>query len=338
MRIKAIVTAGAAALVLLTGCASGGLDPASGGAGVAADESGYSQSAVEDAAARDSAGGDSAGGDGAAGDTDVAPSQDYMVREASLGLKVDAILDAAVQVRQIASAAGGSVTSESFGDEYYGPASTGIDRYGSLTISVPSASLDEVMAQLSELGEVRTRSSNAYSVQDEYVDVEARIATLTASIDRMRDLMAQTDDIDQIVKLETALSSRQADLDALQARLNALQSSIAMSPVNVMLTTTNDLGEPQGGFVDAIKSSWSALTQSARALLIVAGALLPWLVVGGLVGAVVWWLVKRLRGHRAAKAAAAAPPRPTQPAPAAASTSSTPPQADPTKAPPIKDA
>lgn len=247
-------------------------------------------------------------------ETDLAVSQEYLVREAAIGLKVDDIAEAAGRVRQIAAAAGGSVINESFGDDYYGPARTTIDRYGSITIAVPSERLDATIDELTQLGEVRTRSSNSQDVESEYVDVEARIATLEASIERMRDLMTQTNDIDQIVKLETALSSRQADLDSLQARLNALSARIAMSPVSVMLTTTDDLGEPTGGFLGALKDSWEAMKTSAGILLTAAGALLPWVVVGGLGTWALVWVIRRAQGRRRDRAASeqqypAAPPQ-----------------------------
>ena len=236
---------------------------------------------------------------GDVGLSDLGSNEKYRVREAAIGLKVDNIAEAAAHVRRIASAAGGSVLNESFGDDYYGPASTTIDRYGSITISVPSERLDATIDELTNLGEVRTRSSNSEDVEAEFVDVEARIATLEASIARMRDLMSRTDDIDQIVQLETALSNRQADLDSLQARLNSLSARIAMSPVSVMLTTTDDLGEPTGGFLGALKDSWEAMKTSAGILITAAGALLPWVVVGALAGWGLWALRKALRRRRA---------------------------------------
>ncbi|MGA8047543.1 MAG: DUF4349 domain-containing protein [Dermatophilaceae bacterium] len=291
MSMARIVAVTAAVAALLTGCSastmsdSGG-DSAEPGVAVFSGESDDGGVAAEDSA-RTAV--DPISPPGVAGDPQ------YQVREASLGIKVDSISDAAARVRQIASDAGGSVTSEQFGDVLYGPADSAIDRYGTMTISVPSEQLDAALDQLSGLGEVRTRSSNAYDVEDEYVDVEARIATLEASIARMRDLMEQTEDVEQIVSLETSLSARQADLDSLQARLNSLQSRIAMSPVFITLTTTDDLGEPDDGIIGALKDAWDAFTRSAALLITTVGALLPWLLLGGLAAWLLVVLVRRIR-------------------------------------------
>jgi uncharacterized coiled-coil protein SlyX len=304
MRITRIVAVTAAVAALLTGCSGSTMSDSGGDAaepGVPVFSGEADPGAVQGGAAEDSAraGTDPLPSPGVAGDTQ------YQVREASLGIKVDSISDAAARVRQIASDASGSVTSEQFGDVLYGPADSTIDRYGTMTISVPSEQLDAALDQLSGLGEVRTRSSNAYDVEDEYVDVEARIATLEASIARMRDLMEQTEDVEQIVSLETSLSQRQADLDSLQARLNSLQNRIAMSPVFITLTTTDDLGEPDDGIVGALKDAWNAFTRSAAVLITSVGAVLPWLLVGGLATWLVLGLMRRFRGRRRTQPAAA---------------------------------
>lgn len=301
--VRMLLAAVAVMTLLLAGCSTGqdtsdeGAAPVAGGGAPAdygADKAEQDAASIADQQAP----------------SDLTGSQEYRVREAAIGLKVDDIAQAAAQVRRIAAEADGSVVNESFGDDYYGPARTTIDRYGSITIAVPSERLDATMEALSQLGEVRTRSSNSQDVEAEFVDVEARIATLEASIERMRDLMTQTNDIDQIVKLETALSSRQADLDALQARLNSLSARIAMSPVTVMLTTTDDLGEPNGGFIGALEDAWEAMKTSAGILVTAAGALLPWVIVGGLGVWALVWAIRRNERRRQAKATAASRTQP----------------------------
>ena len=296
MRLKQLIAIGVASAALLTGCSVGGsADSAGPEAGGLSEGLAVAGDASEEAA-RAASDGDASAPEPVSGE--------YLVREASLGIKVETISDAAARIREIARAAGGSVTNEQFGDGFYGPGGTDITRYGTMTISVPSERLDATIEQLTALGEVRTRTSNAYDVQDEYVDVEARIATLEASIARMRALMDRTEDIEQIVDLETALSARQADLDSLQARLNSLDQRIQTSPVTIMLTTTDDLGEPDDGIVGALKEAWDAFTTSAALLITTVGALLPWLLVGGVALWALVTVVRRLERRRRQRAAA----------------------------------
>lgn len=305
MHLRRVLAVAAASAVLLTGCSSSGVfSPGSDSAGAPSFEE-HSAGAADRA---ESAEGSPAEGSGS---ENLAAAEQYLVREATIGLKVDAIGEAAGKVRAIAAGAGGTVTEERFGDEVYGPARESIERYGTMTISVPSDKLDATIEELTKVGDVRTRSSSAYSVQDEYVDVEARIATLTASIDRMRALMSRTEDIKQIVELETALSARQADLDSLQARLNSLKASISMSPITVILTTTSDLGQPDDGFLAALKNAWNGFTRSAAVLVTTIGVLLPWVLVGGLGVALLIWALQRVRRRRPTPAAGPAAPTDT---------------------------
>lgn len=299
MKLTTFLAAGAAAALLLTGCSAGSGDTATDG--------GMPAVMSDDQAYLSESGGDAAGAadedvqPGAPGELQVDP--DYLVRRASLGIKVDDIFAAAVQVRQIAAAADGLVVNEHFGDEMiYG--TSNLNRFGMMTISVPSEELDPTLDRLGEIGEVRSRSSESVDVKDEYVDVEARIKTLTASIERMRDLMTQTDDVEQIVRLETALSARQADLDSLQARLNNLTASIAMSPVDISLTTTDDLYSDETGFIGAFKDAWNDFKASATVLVRATGALLPWVITGGLAAWLLVWGVRRTRRTRAGAATA----------------------------------
>ena len=310
-----VMAVAAASAVLLTGCSSGGpFSPASDSAGAPA----FEEHSVGAADRAESAEGAPSIPGNSSGSENLAAAEQYLVREATIGLKVDTIAEAAGKVRAIAAGAGGTVTEERFGDEVYGPARESIERYGTMTISVPSDKLDATIEELTKVGDVRTRSSSAYSVQDEYVDVEARIATLTASIERMRALMSRTEDIKQIVELETALSARQADLDSLQARLNSLKASIAMSPVTVILTTTSDLGQPDDGFIAALKNAWTGFTRSAAVLVTTIGVLLPWILVGGLGVALLIWALRarsRRRSSAATPSATAAAPTTATPAP-----------------------
>lgn len=301
-----LLAAGAAATVLLTGCSA-----SSDSAGGSAPDQDMS---VEEGLARPAMASDGAAADEMASESELPTDTDYLVRWASMDVKVEDVTESATKVRSIASAAGGVVTSEQFGDDrFYGSGQA--RAYGSISISVPSEKLDEVLDELATVGEVRSRSSESTDVKDEYVDVEARIKTLTASIERMRDLMSQTDDIKQIIELETALSARQADLDALQARMNDLKGRIAMSPVQVSLSTGDDPYYEEPGIAGAFKQAWNDFKSSATVLVRAVGALLPWVLIGALAAWPLIWGLRRTRTRRATASTPTEAPAETTPAP-----------------------
>lgn len=305
MKISKLLVAGAAATLLLTGCSAS--EMSAGDSAGSAPMVDMADAADMDWSAETRAEmGDGAAAEGPAPAQDELPSDtDYLVRWASMDLKVEDVTEAATQVRAIASNAGGMVTSEHFDERVHGSMAPPRN-HGMIRISVPSDRLDAVLDELAEVGEARSRSSESMDVKDEYIDVEARITTLTASIERMRDLMTQTTDIKQIIELETALSARQADLDSLQARLNDLQGRIAMSPVDVSMSTGDDPFYEEPGILGAFKKAWNDFKASATVLVRATGALLPWLLVGGLAAWALLWGYRRTRARRTAASAPAA--------------------------------
>jgi len=221
-----------------------------------------------------------------------------IIRTASLYLTVADVGTAAVRARAIASGTGGAVLDESInataalpsapgGPSPATPSSSTVRRgnSGYLTLSIPSAKLDQALDQLAEIGTVVQRTSGAKDVTATYVDVESRIATKKASIERVRALLAQAKDIQQIVAIESELANREAELESLQAQLAALSSQVAMSTVTVALSSNPDsvVAEGATGFMSGLKSGWAAFLASVRVALTVLGAILPFLGVAALI-------------------------------------------------------
>jgi hypothetical protein len=223
---------------------------------------------------------------------------DKLVRTASLQVQVDDVEAKAAQARQIAVAAGGTVLSENSSAV---PANDGsIDKQGSrssMTLAVPSDTLDRVVDDLGKLGTTVQRASSARDVTSTYVDTQSRIATMKAGLDQLRTLLGKATDLNQIVSLETEIARRQADLDSLQAQLNALDKKVAMATVTATLVTAANVVVPEEdgtGFLGGLKAGWKAFLGASSSLLTVVGAILPFVVLLLLLAApVVWWRRRR---------------------------------------------
>lgn len=228
----------------------------------------------------------------AAGSVAVQPAQ-KLTRRADLALRVTDVDATAEKVRAIAASAGGTVTSERI---HGGGMPDSRATLSTLSISVPAERLDDALAQLGKLGTVLDRNLSTEDVTTTYVDTESRLATMKASVERVRTLMGQATKIGDIVALEGELAKRQGELESLEAQLAALKSSVAQSPIEVRLSTDADaLSTVQrGGFVNGLKAGWSAFTASVVILLTALGALLPFAIALALVLVpLLWWLRRR---------------------------------------------
>lgn len=308
-RTTAALAAGAAALLLAAACSGAGSDSSEPAA-----RNNAGSEAKPPSAGQDRSGGAKGGSDtGSVGRVDpaaVTAQSEYLARSAMLALKVKSIAAAAASVRSISTAHDGVVLSESIGDGGETPVP---DRgritamnYGQITISVPGNRLDQALAALSEVGTVIRRESTSENVREQYIDTESRVKTMRASVDRVRALMARATDIAQIVTLESELSRRQADLEALEAQLASLKDRVARAPIQVSLTTDSDVivADDNDGFLAGLQGGWRAFTASVVVLLTALGAVLPFAVTAAVVALPVWWVVRRRRAHRSPVSAA----------------------------------
>ncbi|HEU4330324.1 MAG TPA: DUF4349 domain-containing protein [Lapillicoccus sp.] len=310
-RPVAVVGAGLLALVALGACSnsSGGSAASNGSAGSAVapanPELGAPNADTPDAASEDAQKltQGSASGGGVANPSSPAQvaAGDKLVRTASLQVQVDDVEGSSAQARQIAIAAGGMVVSENSSAV---PVSTGgVDKQGSrsaMTLSVPADTLDRVLDELGKLGTTVQRTSAARDVTSQYVDTQSRITTMKAGLDQLRALVGKATDLNQIVALETEISRRQADLDALEAQLKTLDKKVAMSTVAVTLVTATNVVVPEedtSGFLGGLKAGWKAFLGASSGVLTVLGAVLPFAVLLAIVAVpLLWW--RRRRANR----------------------------------------
>ena len=80
-----------------------------------------------------------------------------------------------------------------------------------MTVRVPSNELDNLVKGLDPgVGEVTRSEVRSEDVTDQLVDVEARIATQRASVDRMRVLFERAGSTAEIAQIEGELTKRQS--------------------------------------------------------------------------------------------------------------------------------
>ena len=292
-----------AAVALVGGCSGSGDQSASvGGAAASSPNTAYAQ----DNATR-SAVGSAVGKDGdTKTESGVDVADQKLVRTATLSLKVKDIGEATAKVRAINLAAQGFVLSENIGSypassTSDSPSKVGVNpsTYAVLVISVPVDALDPTLDKLQAIGTVLDRHSETENVTEEYVDVQARVTSMKKAVARIQDLIDKTSNIDQLVRLEDELSTRQANLEAIQARLASLERQTARSPITINVTTDPELVEveetPASGFLGGLEEGWKAFVASMVALLTVLGALLPFVILLGILALPMAWVWRRRR-------------------------------------------
>ena len=161
-----------------------------------------------------------------------------------------------------------------------------------LTLRIPSAKLDDVLAKAKGLGTVTSLSVSHDDVTAQRVDQDARIQALQTSVTRLTDLMKTASSTADLLQAEEQLSKRQAELDGLRSQRAALGDQISYATMTISLSTKPP-AVPRTGFGEAVHSGWIALLRVMHAVMLTAGFLLPWLPVL-LVLAVVIYVLRRI--------------------------------------------
>lgn len=259
---------GAGLLVLaVAGCTANGDDSASGGSSDMAAVAPEAGAAAGPGAARQD------GPATAAGSVVLEPQ---LVRTAKLDVVVDDVSARAGEAGAAARAAGGVVA----GDDRSGK---GDRARASLVLRVPPGKLDGVLDQLSRMGTEQQRSSTTEDVTEDVADVGSRVATMQASIARVRAILSRAERIGDVVAVEGELSRRVTELESLQARQRALAGRTSYATVNLGLYAQSvaPAAPPaeRGGFVGGLQDGWDAFTATVNGLLTVLGAVLPFLIL-----------------------------------------------------------
>ncbi len=136
---------------------------------------------------------------------------------------------------------------EGLGGFLFGQESTGSpDPRSTLTFKVPPDRFRDAMRRLGELGEVRSQSVSAEDVTEAIVDIESRIQTAEASVERLKEFLSEATDIEDIAELEAQLLQRETTLETLRGQLRTLEDRVDLA--TIFLTLTEALANPQFDF------------------------------------------------------------------------------------------
>ena len=155
--------------------------------------------------------------------------------------------DLVVAVTDVAAAgAEASRVIASVGGYLFGQQTTGAPEPRSVLIfKVPPENFQETLTLLGNIGDVRTQTVTADDVTERVVDLESRIKTSEASVERLQALLAEASDIKTIANVEGQLLQRETDLETLRGQLRTIQDHVALATIT--LTLTEALANPQIG-------------------------------------------------------------------------------------------
>ncbi len=151
-----------------------------------------------------------------------------IVYTASLEVEVDDVIAAGRRALTELAGLGGVL----FGQE----TSSGPEPRSVLTIKVLPETSPLPSIACAGLGTLVSQTVYADDVTERVVDLESRIITAAASVERLREFLEGATDLEDVAQLEAELLSRETDLELLRGQLRTLEDSVALATIVLVLT------------------------------------------------------------------------------------------------------
>lgn len=187
---------------------------------------------------------------------------------------------------------------------------SGSAEYGSrrseYVFRIPSEKYGEFLTSAENAGNAVYKSEDAQDVTSTYVDLEARVLSLETQRDRLLELQAKAETLEDLLTIEDHLTQVQYELESYTGQKKVLEDQIEASTVTVSVREVRILTPTETGFgarlSAAFLSGWRDFGDETQDFVIDLTENLPWIILWGLViAAVVVWR----RKHKGSR-----PPRP----------------------------
>jgi hypothetical protein len=103
----------------------------------------------------------------------------------------------------------------------------------SITIRVPVATFDRAVKRIEKLGDVLNRNVTAQDVTEEFRDLEIRIRNARAVRDRLEQLLAKANKVEESVLVEKELERVAGEIERMEGRIKFLKDRAAFSTITV---------------------------------------------------------------------------------------------------------
>ena len=189
-------------------------------------------------AEREAAGGDDATGETAEPDPLGSGALTVQANPIDLGRDIIYTASIAVEVNDVAEATRqASRIMQRFGGLLFGQETTGgTEPRTVLVFRVLPEDFSQALDALGSIGTVRNQQVSADDVTERVVDLESRINTAEASVERLRGLLENATNINDIADLENQLLARETNLETLRGQLRTIEDRVDLATITLTIT------------------------------------------------------------------------------------------------------
>ena len=240
-----------------------------------------------------------------------------LIRDANLSVETKTYEDLLAKMEQQINLFGGYVESMSESGRSYRSSSSYRSAY--ITARIPADRLDEFLGIVDGLGNVTRKNLSTRDVTSNYVDIESRLNVLQTEKESLQKIMASAETTTDMLETQSRLYDVIEEIEAYEAQKRTYDSLISYSTVSIDVSEVVELTpqpeetkleELSRRFVQSLGDLWEAIIDFCIDFIVA----LPWLLVLGAVGGLIFLIIflpihnrakKRRKAQKEAEAAKA---------------------------------
>ncbi|MGD1004305.1 MAG: DUF4349 domain-containing protein [Methanoregulaceae archaeon] len=159
-----------------------------------------------------------------------------------------------------------------------------------VVLRVPQSAFENTLEGVKAIGTVKSVSTQGEDVTEEYVDLTAQKTAYQNQLDAYNRIMAKSDKVEDILKVQEQIERVQVELDRIEGRMRYLNSRIDLSTITVTLQEPEPVGGETGhSFISAINDGIAGFLGMIDTIIILLLTLLPLIVIGGVAYGIYRW-------------------------------------------------
>ena len=179
-------------------------------------------------------------------------------------------------------------------------------RYANLTVRVPANQVEAFTEHMSGISNIISKNKSMDDVTLQYVATESRMKALKAEEERLLELMAQAENMSDLLQIEARLTDVRYELESVTSQLRVYDNLVDYATIHLNLTEVQEYTPVEeetlwqrisGGFVESLKNLGNFFVELFVALIVG----LPYLVFIGAIVVVVVILCRRSAKKRKQK-------------------------------------
>lgn len=184
-------------------------------------------------------------------------------------------------------------------------------RFSTLTVRIPADQFSAFTDSLSAYGNITHSEMFTEDVTSQYTDIEARLTSLRTQETRLLELLAQAEDVSDILEIEAQLSDVRYEIESLTGMQKNYDERIAYSTLTINIREVSTLsivsGVPQSfgeELAQSFTNSIKAFAKAARGFAVGVVYALPYLIIVALIVFLIVFFTRRASRKRRARMAA----------------------------------